>query len=49
MNGDLPAGSSLVSAPSRSGLLALRKGPLLEGAVRPLSRLPEVLFVDATG
>jgi deoxyribonuclease V len=31
------------------GLLALREGPLLESAVRRLSRAPDVLLVDATG
>ena len=31
------------------GLLALRVGPLLEAAVRGLSRMPEVLLVNATG
>jgi deoxyribonuclease V len=31
------------------GLLALREGPLLEGAVRALGRLPELLLVNATG
>ncbi|MBI4213698.1 MAG: endonuclease V [Chloroflexi bacterium] len=31
------------------GLLALREGPLLEAAVRALSRLPHLLFVNATG
>lgn len=32
-----------------AGLLALREGPLLEGAVRALARPPDVLLVDATG
>jgi deoxyribonuclease V len=32
-----------------SGMLALREGPLLEGAVRGLPELPDVLLVDATG
>ena len=31
------------------GLLALREGPLLEAAVRALSRVPDVLLVNATG
>jgi len=31
------------------GLLALRIGPLLDDAVRSLSRRPDVLLVDATG
>jgi deoxyribonuclease V len=31
------------------GLLALRIGPLLDEAVRTLSRTPDVLLVDATG
>jgi deoxyribonuclease V len=30
-------------------MLALREGPLLEGAVRGLRERPEVLLVDATG
>ncbi len=33
----------------RSGWLALREGPLLEEVVRRLSRVPDVLLVDATG
>jgi deoxyribonuclease V len=36
-------------APYEPGLLALREGPLLEEALRALSRLPEVLLVNATG
>ena len=32
-----------------AGMLALREGPLLEGAVRGLQELPDVLLVDATG
>ena len=36
-------------APYHPGLLALREGPLLEEAVRCLERLPDVLFVNATG
>jgi deoxyribonuclease V len=32
-----------------AGMLALREGPLLEGAVRGLAELPDVLLVDATG
>jgi len=35
--------------PYRPGYLALREGPLLEGAVRALGELPEVLLVNATG
>jgi deoxyribonuclease V len=31
------------------GLLALREGPLLEGAVRALRAMPEALLVNATG
>ena len=31
------------------GLLALREGPLLEGPVRGLPAVPDVLLVDATG
>jgi deoxyribonuclease V len=38
-----------VPASYRPGLLALREGPLLEEAVRSLTRLPDVLLVDATG
>ncbi len=38
-----------VSARYKPGLLALRAGPLLEEAVRTLTRLPEVLLIDATG
>jgi deoxyribonuclease V len=41
--------SSTVPAPYKSGLLALREGPLLEEAVRSLTWLPDVLLVDATG
>lgn len=33
----------------RSGLLALRAGPLLAAAVNALDKLPDVLVVDATG
>lgn len=33
----------------RAGLLALREGGLLEGAVRALPALPDVLLVNATG
>ncbi|MEE8368245.1 MAG: endonuclease V [Thermoanaerobaculia bacterium] len=36
-------------APYEAGLLALREGPLLEHALRSLSRLPEILLVNATG
>jgi deoxyribonuclease V len=36
-------------APYRAGMLALREGPILEAAVRALSRRPEVLLVNATG
>src|ERR687888_1530257 len=36
-------------APYRPALLALREGPLLEAAVRPLPLRPEVLLVNATG
>ncbi len=38
-----------VEVPYEPGLLALREGPLLEAAVRLLSRLPDVLLVNATG
>jgi deoxyribonuclease V len=37
------------NAPYAPGLLALREGPLLEGAVRALALSPDVLLVDATG
>lgn len=37
------------SAPYEAGLLALREGPVLESAVRELSRRPDVLLVNATG
>src|SRR6266568_8041600 len=36
-------------APYEPGLLAPREGPLLEAAVRALSRRPDVLLVNATG
>lgn len=36
-------------APYVPGLLAAREGPLLEGAVAAVSRLPDVLLVSATG
>src|SRR4029453_17576075 len=35
--------------PYEPGLLALREGALLEGAVRALGHPPDVLLVDATG
>ncbi len=41
--------SGTVPAPYKPGLLALREGPLLEEAVRSLTRRPDVLLVDATG
>ena len=37
------------AASYRSGFLALREGPLLEGAVRALPEAPHILLVDATG
>jgi deoxyribonuclease V len=37
------------SASYLPGLLALRIGPVMEGAVRGLHRRPDVLLVDATG
>src|SRR5262249_5889550 len=47
------AGTAIVrgqaAAPYQPGLLALREGPLLEGAIRGLSGEPEVLIVNATG
>jgi deoxyribonuclease V len=36
-------------APYEAGLLALREGALLESVVRILTRLPDVLLVNATG
>jgi deoxyribonuclease V len=36
-------------APYAPGLLALREGQALEGAVRALEELPDVLLVNATG
>jgi deoxyribonuclease V len=48
--GDSVAVTSAVSAEGyEAGMLALREGPLLEGAVRSLPALPDVLLVDATG
>jgi deoxyribonuclease V len=41
--------AGLAGAPYQPGLLALREGPVLEAAVRSLSRLPAVLLVNATG
>jgi deoxyribonuclease V len=40
---------SEAGAPYEPGLLALREGPALEAAVRPLEQLPDALLVDATG
>ena len=39
----------IAGAAYRSGLLALREGALLEGAVRALDTRPDVLIVNATG
>ena len=36
-------------APYLAGLLAPREGPLLDAAVRALTRMPDVVLVDATG
>lgn len=48
-----PAAEAVVEgragAPYHPGLLALREGPLLEGAVRALGVAPQVLLVNATG
>lgn len=45
--------TAVATGPARAayvpGLLALREGALLEGAVRALPRRPEVLLVNATG
>ena len=41
--------SGPAGGPYRPALLALRQGPLLEQAVRPLPITPEVLVVNATG
>ena len=38
-----------LGAPYARGLLALREGPLLERAVRALSRPPDVLMLNASG
>jgi deoxyribonuclease V len=46
---DTTAVPGRAGAPYEPGLLALREGLLLEGAVRALPRLPDVLLVDATG
>jgi deoxyribonuclease V len=46
---DVQMSRSTVDAPYEPGLLALRVGPVLEAAVRSLSRGPEVLLVNATG
>src|SRR5215216_135562 len=35
------------AAPYRTGLLALREGPLLQAAVRALHIVPDILLVDA--
>jgi deoxyribonuclease V len=39
----------LSGAPYAAGLLALREGALLEGAVRALEQRPDLVVVDATG
>jgi deoxyribonuclease V len=40
--------SGTASAPYLPGLMALRLGPLMEQAVRALSRRPDILLLDAT-
>ncbi len=40
---------SRAAAPYRTGLLALREGPVLEEAVRALAVRPDVLLVNASG
>jgi deoxyribonuclease V len=42
------ATAGTAGAPYLPGLMALRLGPLLEQALRVLSRLPDVLLLDAT-
>jgi deoxyribonuclease V len=41
--------AGVAGAAYEPGLLALREGPLLEGAVRALPQRPDVLLVNATG
>jgi deoxyribonuclease V len=41
--------AGVAGAPYVPGLLALRIGPLLEGALRGLRRAPDVVLVDGTG
>lgn len=41
--------AGVAGAPYLAGLLALREGRLLEAAVRALTRVPDVVLVDATG
>jgi deoxyribonuclease V len=40
--------TGIASAPYVPGLMALRLGPLMEEALRAISRLPDVLLLDAT-
>jgi deoxyribonuclease V len=40
--------TGIASAPYVPGLMALRLGPLMEEALRAISRLPHVLLLDAT-
>lgn len=47
--GEVAVVAGAAGAAYEAGLLALREGPLLEAAVRGLSRPPDVLLVDATG
>jgi deoxyribonuclease V len=49
VGGDTTVVTGHAGAPYEPGLLALREGALLEAAVRALRKLPDVLFVDATG
>jgi len=48
-----PEGTALLRGPSgapyAAGLLALREGALLEGAIRALQQRPDLVVVDATG
>ena len=45
---DQQALSGTAGAPYMPGLMALRLGPLMEQAVRALSRRPDILLLDAT-
>src|SRR5262249_52777864 len=49
LNGEETVTSGPAPYGYEAGLLALREGALLEGAVRGLPRTPDVVLVDATG